>query len=358
MVRRRALLAHDRLFPLVFCCSALIVGFALNSAPAHAAGFAGIGAQKDVLMTAVATNPFSKVTGHTWKVDPSGGIAGGLDLWSVSLNASGDVGFAVGNGGVVLRWDGRAWKTDAAAMRTARGADFHAVAVDSSGKHALAVGVGVLMSWNRTTWRHERVAEKLAIGRHLVAVSLDEKGRTAWVVGQYGMALHWNGSKWTRTPTPFTVPGFAEGGAPVDSFGMWAVWVDPHGVDALASGNGNRILRWDGHVWKDDKQAATLRLRPDPFSGVTSIAISKIGNKGWMVGSESDLTWSGSRWQKNPASAGSLHDGLNLISVACDATGTGRSSAAVTPPVFGPDASKMMRNSSWPIGTMVLPIFG
>ena len=323
MVRHRAPFYRARYFSFVCCYATLIGGCALNSSPAHTAGVARIGAQNDVLVTAVANSPLAKVTGQTWKVDPSGGICGGRDLWSVSLNASGDVGFAVGNGGVVLRWDGRAWKGDAVAMRTANGADFHAVAVDAFGKRALAVGAaGLIMSWDGKSWKHEPVAEKLAIRRNLVAVSFDKKGSIAWVVGQYGMALHWNGLKWTRTPTPFSVPGFAEGGAPVDTFGMWAVWAGPNGVDALASGNGDRILRWDGHVWKDDKQVANLRLTRDAFSGVNSIAMSKDGKNGWMVGGESDLTWSGSEWHRHPSSVGSPNDDLDLTCVDCNATGT------------------------------------
>lgn len=322
MVRFCVLLAHGRFFPLVSCCAALIVGCAPNSSPASVAGFAGTAAHAANLAS-IDISPASQVIGHTWKVDPSGGIAGGLDLYSVSLNASGDVGFAVGDGGVVLRWDGQAWRGDADAMRVAKGGKFLVVAVDAFGKRALAVGDGgLIMSWNGTTWKHDLAAEKLAIGRSLFAVSFDQKGRTAWVVGQYGMALHWNGSKWTRTPTPFTVPGFAEGGAPVDSFGMWAVWTDPNGVGALATGNGNRILRWDGHFWKDEKRAPNLRFDGDGFSGVNSIAMSKDGSKGWMVGSDSvHLMWTGSEWQKLPQPAGSRYDNLDLSSVACDATG-------------------------------------
>lgn len=221
-----------------------------------------------------------------------------------------------------MRWDGLAWKADAAAMSAAEGGDLSAVAVDASGKRALAVGeTGRILSWKGTAWKHEAVAEKLAIGRSLFDVRFDAKGRAAWVVGQYGIALRWNGSQWSRTATPLKPPGYVEGGAPVDVFGIWAVWSDSDGTDAWAVGNGTRILRWQGHSWRDDKKAANLQTEGNPFTGVRSIAMSEDGKRGWMVGGPFNLTWAGSKWQKNESPVGS-QDHFAFLSVDCDATGT------------------------------------
>lgn len=316
MAPNRASLYLARSLSLLGTCSLLGSSCAPNSLWVNSAEFSESSLLQGAPRKGASTSSSPAAASHTWKVDPAGGLAGGLDLWSVSLDESGNVGFAVGSGGVVLRWNGSAWNRDAGAMTLAKGGDFHAVAIDGAGKQALAVGAGgLLMRWNGIRWQHEVAAEKLAIGRYLGAVSFDAKGRSAWVVGQYGMALHWNGSKWSRTSTPFTVPKSAEGGAPVDSFGMWSVWVEPDGARALASGNGNRILRWDGRAWKDDKKAPNIHFDGDAFSGINSIAASKDGQKGWMVGGETTLTWSGSKWQKG----GSPND--DFISVDCDALG-------------------------------------
>lgn len=295
-----------------------MVRFHIVAALASGALMAGCSPQ-----VASASGLQGRVIGYTWKVDPVSGITGGRDLYSVSLNAKGDVGFAVGGEGLVVRWNGRDWVPDTDAMALAKGELLHAVAVDSAGKRALAVGDnGLIMSWNGKAWKHEGSAEKLAKNRSLFAIDFDDQGRTAWVVGQYGMALHWNGIRWKRTPTPFKVPGFVSGGAPVDIFGMWSVWIEPNGIDAVATGNGNLILRWDGHHWKDDKRFPDLRSRGDAFFGMRSIAVSKDGKKGWMVGTGSTtLTRSSSKWQKLPP-AGNPDDNPGLFSVACDGTGS------------------------------------
>jgi hypothetical protein len=274
-------------------------------------------------------------------VNPVGGPTGGQDLCSVSLDARGDLGFAVGRGGAVLKWDGTTWTPDGVAISAARGGNLQAVAVDASGKRALAIGAGgLVMSWDGKTWSHARAAEKLAAGRDLFAVGFDETGRTAWVVGQYGVALRWNGSKWARVRTPFTVPGYTEGGAPVDTFGMWSVWVEPGGAGALASGNGNRILRWNGKAWKDDPRVPSLHFDGDAFSGVRSIAASRDGRKGWMVGAASTLTWSGAKWQKAKSADGPY------VAVDCNASGTTAFAVDIEGNVARWDGSKWAADAS------------
>lgn len=310
--------APDRI-PLACWLAIIVAGCAQNPSPSAAADPARVAVRHGAPLARAPYIPLSRVTGHQWTVDPSGGITDGLNLWSVALNARGNIGFTVGDGGLVLRWDGVAWKRDEGAMKIAAGGIFHAVALDPSGTRGLAVGGGgLVMSWNGTSWKHEPAAEKLAIGRYLVAAAFDAKGHTAWVVGQYGMALHWNGSKWTRAQTPFSVPGFVEGGAPVDAFGMWAVWIDPNGVDAWASGNSSQVLRWNGHTWKVDAQGTNQRLTPDAFSGMTSIAMSRDGHTGWMIGGGAILRRTGSKWKQEGRLDGSAND-LNCISLAADA---------------------------------------
>ncbi len=255
--------------------------------------------------------------GDEWKIDPSGGIARGQYLASVALNDTGNLGFAVGGGGLVLRWDGSTWRRDEAAIKAADGIELKAVALDAAGKQALVAGAaGFLMSWNGSAWKREKEAEKLSLKRSFFAVAIEPKGRSAWAVGQYGIALHRVGSKWVRTKTPYGDPGFVSGGAPVDVFGIWSVWIHPNGVDAIAGAHKSEVVRWNGSAWKIDKPATDQRGDSNPFGGWNSIAMSRDGSKGWMVGSSNILHWNGSKWLKD-ASDGDE----SLIAVATDAQG-------------------------------------
>lgn len=255
--------------------------------------------------------------GDEWMIDQSSGIARGQSLTSVALNDTGNLGFAVGSGGVVLRWDGAGWKRDEAAIRVADGAMIKAIALDASGKQALAVGAdGFMMSWNGSIWKRDKVAEKLSGGYSFFAVDIDAQGKSAWAVGQYGIALHRVGTKWVRTKTPYRNPGFVSGGAPVDVFGIWSVWIHPNGVDAIAGAHMSEVVRWNGSAWKIDKAATSQRADSNPFGGWTSIAMSRDGSKGWIVGSSNTLHWNGSKWLKDESDGDE-----SLIAVATDAQG-------------------------------------
>jgi uncharacterized protein YjdB len=68
----------------------------------------------------------------------------------------------------------------------------------------------------------------------------------AWAVGEYGFAYHWNGSSWSRVPTPTATRLNT----------VWAAGAN----DAFAGGDFGTMLRWNGSAWS-----------PMPFPGGSDI---------------------------------------------------------------------------------------
>src|SRR2546423_1686640 len=117
-----------------------------------------------------------------------------------------------------------------------------------------------------------------------------------WAVGEYTdpisktLALHWDGSSWTRVSTP-TGDGYSHlyGVAAVSSNDVWAV----------GDNGGNAIsLHWNGSQWSS---VATI----GPASTTLRSVSATPGGEVWVVGdSASDsvtLRWNGSAWVDVPA---------------------------------------------------------
>jgi hypothetical protein len=234
-----------------------------------------------------------------WSVDPASGITSGKTLNSVAVNQNGKVGFAVGEGGIILRWNGTNWSPDPDAGTATETTWLRGVTVNTAGTRAIAVGDGGrVFTWNGTAWRSEKQTPKLAQGRFLSAAAMNASGSEAWVVGQYGVALHWKGGRWTRVKTPIKPPGFVSGGAPVDAEGLYAVWMDPKTSHAIAAGFAGIVVRWDGKSWKYDQKLIDMRFSSDPFWGISTIQIDPTKKFGWMIGSDSILKLSNGVWKQ------------------------------------------------------------
>ena len=112
------------------------------------------------------------------------------------------------------------------------------------------------------------------------------------------LILHWNGATWTRVPSPNHGVGEITGVAATPAGTAWAVGctggcftADGHG---LLSTSATLILRWNGTAW-------TRVPSPDPgpfadLSGVTALS----GSDAWAVGTASGRTlilhWNGQMW--------------------------------------------------------------
>ncbi|HET9450866.1 MAG TPA: hypothetical protein VFO83_08295 [Aggregicoccus sp.] len=100
-----------------------------------------------------------------------------------------------------------------------------------------------------------------------------------WAVGgsRSAVALHWDGARWTRIPTP---------AAP----GLRSVW-GASSQDVWAVGLEGTVLRWDGRAWRAVASGTTSRLADVHGTGPDDV---------WLVGPEVALHWDGTRLSASP----------------------------------------------------------
>ena len=208
--------------------------------------------------------------GTVWKQVPSPSPAGGAGLSGVAAAAARSawaVGFT-GPGGssatLILRWNGTVWKQVPSPSPGAPNPDaLRGVAAVSAGT-AWAVGCttcatasgfnGPLIErWNGTAWKLVPSPGLGAPGGILTGVAATS-ANSAWAVGgtESGsgagevittLTARWNGTRWTRVPSPSPAGGAAFSGvAAVSSGSAWAVG-DIGGTKTL-------IERWNGTAWK------------------------------------------------------------------------------------------------------------
>jgi hypothetical protein len=175
------------------------------------------------------------------------------DVWAVGVNA-GD--------SLVEHWNGRAWAVvtapSAGPQFSGTGADLYGVAAVSA-RDVWAVG-GTnddrtwIIHWNGTAWT--RVPSPSPAGSPQLTGVAVATARSAWAVGSYtspvtGRSLplieHWDGHAWTLVPSPVIQGGAVLMGVAVASpDSAWAV--GGHGT-AGGSGGDPLIEHWDGRAW-------------------------------------------------------------------------------------------------------------
>jgi hypothetical protein len=222
------------------------------------------------------------------------------DAWAVGADVN----------GLILHWNGTRWEqapgSDKPAVRN--GFPFSVSAVSRSDVWAVGFASGsgsglqtLAVHWNGTTWtRVPTPSPRSAASPELVSVSADSPS-DAWAVGTYSpgktvqsLALHWNGTSWTRVPIP--VPGTGTinelsgvtAESPTDA---WAV-----GTYFTSTGQRAEVLHWDGASWK-------LAAIPNPGSNSTLSAVGGSSSSDvWAVGSNLQgnlmMHWNGASWTR------------------------------------------------------------
>jgi hypothetical protein len=124
------------------------------------------------------------------------------------------------------------------------------------------------------------------------------------------LILHWNGATWTRVPSPNHEVGEITGVAATPAGTAWAVGctggcftADGHG---LLSTSATLILRWNGTAW-----TRVPSPNPGPFAYLSSVTATS-SSDAWAVGTAggktlilhwNGQTWSGPAGQVSPAAA-------------------------------------------------------
>lgn len=250
--------------------------------------------------------------GTSWQVTPLGDSTGALE--AVDVVAPDDV-WAVG-AGTVAHWNGAAWSTEAVSY------DLKDVAMLSS-DHGWAVGEGgSVVEWDGTSWISR--TSPVTVTLECVAGVPGATGE-AWAVGASGTILHYDGGQWHHVSSPtgehlFSVAiasstaGWAvgtEGGIVRYDGSGWRGVSGPTDEDLVSvsaasaesvyaiSGEGG-LFHWDGAAWQ------TLFASPDrrALNDVTMISATD----GWAAGDEGRLAhWDGATWDtaSAPGAAGS-----------------------------------------------------
>jgi hypothetical protein len=183
--------------------------------------------------------------------------------------------WAVGDGGVIIQWNGTAWQTMTSNTTTslygiAMATNTTGWAVGGSGNN------GTIMKFNNGSW--SSVNANVAINQTLYAVTCDTSGSPAWAVGANGMVVMYNGNQWMvqTAPTTNTLRGVAM----------------VHGSNnAWAVGDNGTVVMYDGSSWKNMTSNSMAQLNGIIMANSTS---------GWAVGGSGNtgviLTLNGSTW--------------------------------------------------------------
>lgn len=234
----------------------------------------------------------------------------------------------------VLRWNGTAW-TQMTLPQYGKGSHLEAVdalsATDvwAAGFYATAASQGqaLLERWNGTSW--SRVPGPTTPGMFLQGVS-GTSASDAWAVGNQVVAsppvfsvsviLHWNGTGWTRVPSPDPGGGtnvYLNAVTSLSPADAWAV-----GYYTTATGATRALTaHWTGTGW-------TVVPAPNPanggfldLTGVSAASASDI----WAVGTYGNqktlaLHWNGTAWtQAATPSPGYTGNALSAVAAVSSA---------------------------------------
>ena len=193
--------------------------------------------------------------------NPGRGPGMGSYLSGVAVTPAGTawaVGYTDSSGvisALILRWNGNAWTTvpspspaDSYRSGVAVTPDGTAWAVGYTGGNTSASIRTLILRWNGNAWT--TVPSPSPAGSLLFSVAATPDG-TAWAVGYTGytgsatstrtLILRWNGTAWTRVPSPDPGPGAELGGVTaLSGSDAWAVGI---------AGGKTLILRWNGQTW-------------------------------------------------------------------------------------------------------------
>ncbi len=190
--------------------------------------------------------------GARWTGFPSGTTSTLRSVWAASASEA----WAVGDDGVVLRFDGQEWVGSTQSTGALRGV------WGAGASNVWAVGaLGRIQHWNGTGWAE--ASSGVDAGLRAVHGS---GASDVWAVGENGTALRWNGSSWQPTTTN-------------DARALNAVRaVSP--TEAWAAGEGGVLLHFQSGSWS---APASGTGEPLHALGGTGGALVAVGAQGWVV---------------------------------------------------------------------------
>jgi len=188
------------------------------------------------------------------------------DITAVKMISDTDA-WAVGNGGLILHWDGLEWKK----YRSPSNSQINDIDMLSS-TNGWAVGSeGLILHWDGIEWKI--VDGPTSDTLYAIDMLTNTDG---WAVGENGVAIKWNGVSWTQITTSIT---------------DWLGGVDVVSTDNVWIVGGQIILNWNGSTWNSYNT-------PDSSDYLIDIDMVS-SNEGWAVGAYyTFFRWDGDKWTK------------------------------------------------------------
>jgi hypothetical protein len=174
-----------------------------------------------------------------------------VQVISTAGATTGNFGFAVGDGGVILKYNGTTWAT-VTSPTTQNLEDVYIV----SANEAWAVGAaGVIIKWNGTAWATVTSPTTTQLnGIAMVDATGVGTAQGGWAVGNSGVAAKYNGTSWSSLNT----------GSANNMNGV-ATFINVN--DVWAAGAAGTLMHYDGTSWTSIASGTTVAL-----SAISTIA--------------------------------------------------------------------------------------
>jgi photosystem II stability/assembly factor-like uncharacterized protein len=262
-------------------------------------------------------------TSGVWHIFPSPTLE---HLESIDMLSSNN-GWAVGDNGVILHWDGSEWQVVPSPTQEM----LNAVVMLSENDGWIAGNNGVILQWDGMEWKI--VPSPRAF--FLMAIDMLSPA-DGWIVGMGGTLMHWDGGDWTQAPGDYlphiedvfmmsSSSGWVVGGdvnietmywdgarwsgieTPDIQGRLLSVWMNSM-TDGWAGGRNGVMVRWNGSTWTEYVMPSTSWIEDILFIAP---------DDGWAVGGWGYINhWNGTEWSlvNTPLSSGWLN-GIDMLSL-------------------------------------------
>ncbi len=187
----------------------------------------------------------SSATTPSIPVDGASGTISNLNaVHAIDTNGDGlaDLGFAVGDNGTILQYNGSTWTKVTSPTTQA----LNSVYIVSTSE-AWAVGAaGIILKWNGSSWSTFTSPTSTVLNQIvLLDTTGDGTANAGWAVGNSGVAITYNGTSWSSQNI---------GGA--NRFGVKMFAAD----DVWVVGAGGAVTHWDGTSWTSFTSGVSAQL--------------------------------------------------------------------------------------------------
>jgi photosystem II stability/assembly factor-like uncharacterized protein len=222
--------------------------------------------------------------GYKWSINP---VITSFTFNAVQMRTASD-GWSIGDSGTVLRWNGSIWSS----ISFPNGSNLFSISIVSSNNVWIA-------GWNIYNWNGSEWSQVSTPNNYSRAISMvpGSNGTDGWAVGYKGSILRWNGSLWTAFDSP--TGEYLYDIIMISSTDGWIV------------GNKGTFLHWNGTSW-----SIVPVNSASPYSSVWEVDGTASGDI-WAIGFDNGTNniwhWNGSNWFLNDGNAdGIAYSGITV----------------------------------------------